>query len=342
MKIGACVSNFGYGGVEKWLYDIIRGTDFEWKYILVERKAEPIVVKKFSELEVTVLCGENNYDLFQSELDIILMINTPTNPNHLKSSKAKLVSVCHGTGTWQKSIQLKHKDLAHYFIAVSKAASEANATETKVILNGADLNHCIPTKSREIVRKEWGITNNHKAIGFIGRITPLKNPLAVARMVGKLGVDYRAIYYGEVSHWLPEKDKKELMTQVPILSKGLCKIYPPTESIGNVLNALDLLVLPSHDAEGNALILLEAWACGLPTIATPVGAVPELEEQFGQLTTRMPIRASDTELVEAVNKALVDGKEIAERAKSVVLSNLNMERMVVEWKEFLLEITNNQ
>ncbi|MDL9978281.1 glycosyltransferase family 4 protein [Microbacterium sp. ASV49] len=42
-----------------------------------------------------------------------------------------------------------------------------------------------------------------------------------------------------------------------------------------VLHAADVLVLPSA-YEANALVVLEALACGVPAIATPVGAAPEL------------------------------------------------------------------
>ena len=49
----------------------------------------------------------------------------------------------------------------------------------------------------------------------------------------------------------------------------------PNNEIPNELRASDIFLLPSLH-EGFALTLLEAMACGLPIVSTPVGSVPEI------------------------------------------------------------------
>ena len=44
--------------------------------------------------------------------------------------------------------------------------------------------------------------------------------------------------------------------------------------------ACDAFVLPTARLECFGLILLEALACGRPTLATPVGAIPEIVRRF--------------------------------------------------------------
>jgi len=132
------------------------------------------------------------------------------------------------------------------------------------------------------------------AIGYIGRFSFAKNPMAAAIAAAELGPPYRAVYVGP-SH--------------PQLAQILGQFDPPpvqvprTEQIGDVLRGLDCLVLASR-TEGFSLALTEAWYCGVPTVATPVGAVPELEERFGPLTVRVPMEPSAAELADGVKEAL--------------------------------------
>ncbi|MDP0501001.1 MAG: glycosyltransferase family 4 protein [Verrucomicrobiota bacterium JB022] len=46
--------------------------------------------------------------------------------------------------------------------------------------------------------------------------------------------------------------------------------------IPRLYTAADCFILPTRGLECFGLIVLEAWACGTPVIATPVGAIPEL------------------------------------------------------------------
>jgi glycosyltransferase involved in cell wall biosynthesis len=91
------------------------------------------------------------------------------------------------------------------------------------------------------------------------------------------------------------------------------------------------------------LALTEAWYSGVPTVATPVGAVPELEERFGQLTVRVPTEPSAAELAEGVKKALApENRAVVERARAVTREHFTAAAMGRRWSEYLLKLVGVQ
>ena len=47
-----------------------------------------------------------------------------------------------------------------------------------------------------------------------------------------------------------------------------------------IYQAADFFILPTAELEGFGLVILEAMACGTPVLGTPVGAIPEILNQF--------------------------------------------------------------
>jgi glycosyltransferase involved in cell wall biosynthesis len=54
----------------------------------------------------------------------------------------------------------------------------------------------------------------------------------------------------------------------------------PDDPLPEYYGASDIFILPTEYLEGFGLIILEALACGVPVLATPVGAIPEIVEKL--------------------------------------------------------------
>jgi len=75
---------------------------------------------------------------------------------------------------------------------------------------------------------------------------------------------------GELRHEI-----KRYLKQKNLENRAQFVGWVSTDDIPDYLNQLKLLVLPSY-TEGLPVIVQDAMACGIPVLATRVGAVPDI------------------------------------------------------------------
>ncbi len=186
----------------------------------------------------------------------------------------------------------------------------------------------VPQRSREDVRREWGLQPHHIAVGFVGRFAPEKRPELVAQAVAKLGGDYRAVFVGDGPSC--GEAVKSIHSALPSAI-----VRPPVAQVGDVLGALDCFVLPSR-AEGFSLGLAEAWLAGVPTVATPAGALNELEQQHGRLTVRLAGNPTAGVVAAAIGEAVAPDNALnVERARNTVATHYSCSATSAAWTEFI-------
>ncbi|MBW1714121.1 MAG: glycosyltransferase [Deltaproteobacteria bacterium] len=123
------------------------------------------------------------------------------------------------------------------------------------------------------LRESLGIGPDVFLIGFIGRLTKIKDPLTLLRALVRVSgqteqpVGLVIVGQGELEREVRAEAGRLGLKDVHFLGwqEGAAEIYPD----------LDLLALTSVN-EGLPLVLIEALAAGRPVVSTPVGGVPEL------------------------------------------------------------------
>lgn len=354
-RIGLLAPSILSGGAERWMLDLVKYCDptrIEWTLCyLTHRWYDPAMLTTLA--DAMPVCREGlRYERGgyseQAEIEGLRELSARSDAvicwgftfdfNRLVDGRqAKVVNVSHNFRL-DLSRYTKHW---HYLAAVSEDCTQGFGPlrdRVKVIENGIDLNRCFPIRSRAAVREQWGCGRGELVILFLGRLAQVKNCHALARAVAGLGEKARLVFYGErltdEAHIAAEMEQ--------IAGAGRLRFHDPVEDIGSLLHAADVFMLPSF-SEGFSLSLLEAWAAGLPVVATRVGGLPRLEQRFGPLAT--PIEAEDPPetLAAAVRRALgPEGREIAARAREMTLTHYHVSRMAAEWSDFLVDVVEGR
>lgn len=252
--------------------------------------------------------------------------------DRVKWGTKPLLVVSHGQCEWtKKSLAVTlAKGSQHILASVSnggvKRFPESLRERVGVIYNGADFSRCAPARSRDDVRREWGISPDTKVVGYVGRLAHGKKPLAVAEAVTALGDGYCAVYVGEGFQ------QDQVIEDV----RKICHravFVPRIEDIGTALNAMDCVVSASP-SEGGPLSVIEAWIAGCPAVSTSVGVIPELEAKHGPLVFSIPFDPTPQDLAAAVREAIAGDARI-QRAKEMAWERFSSTRMVLGYEALI-------
>jgi glycosyltransferase involved in cell wall biosynthesis len=195
------------------------------------------------------------------------------------------------------------------------ALGVAPAEKFTVIRLGIELEERVAGKDgRADTRRYLGIPPDRFAVGWIGRMTAIKNTedvLSAFKLLRDLGVDATLCMVGDG----PDRPQLERRAhELGIMRDTLFLGYQ--QDVAPLYAAFDALVLPSSN-EGTPVSVIEALAARTPVVATRVGGVPDVvregEDGFlvetgntEALAERLARLASDPELRNRMGAAARD------------------------------------
>jgi glycosyltransferase involved in cell wall biosynthesis len=124
---------------------------------------------------------------------------------------------------------------------------------------------------RRSLREAAGLSANEVLIIWVGRLVPVKDPLALIRGLTRLA-DSGSRWICWISGEGPLEDEVRELVKAEGLDDRV-ELRGHAEDIPGLMRVADLFVLTSTN-EGLGRVLLEAMASGLPVVATDVGGVP--------------------------------------------------------------------
>ena len=220
----------------------------------------------------------------------------------------------------------------------------------RIVPLGIDLSeHDQNAINRPILRDEIGADADDVVVGYVGRLTAIKNiPLLinVAAAVQNTQRDtpkFRFVFIGEGSL------RGQLEAQAVAVGIGeTVHFLGSRKNVSELLAGLDIVALTSRN-EGTPLSLIEGMAAGVPFVSTAVGGVVDLagkpveEKQGFQICERGVLAEDDS--VESFTNALIylaKNEKLREslsiNGREFVASNYSKERLVNDIKSLYREL----
>ncbi|PJJ82790.1 mannosyltransferase [Brevirhabdus pacifica] len=230
-------------------------------------------------------------------------------------------------------------------IATSQKTAQYLEHPSTVILHGIDTDRFSPPADRAALRARLDLPAG-RVIGCFGRIREQKGTdvfvEAMCRLLTAMpGVS--AVVMGRATG-----PHEELLARLKaqVAAAGLSDriLFPPEVPVSQVAEwyqALDLFIAPQR-WEGFGLTPLEAMACGVPTIATRVGAFEELI--LDGRTGRLIAPGDAAEMTDAARDLLSDPEALAtmaEAARADMLSRFRLEREAEEIMAVYRDLLDN-
>jgi sugar transferase (PEP-CTERM/EpsH1 system associated) len=227
--------------------------------------------------------------------------------------------------------------LVNVFITVSRQLSEylaelVGVPERKIrqIYNGVNTARFVPATGDESNRRDGKMQaeSDRVVLGIVGRLHEVKNHAFAIRTLSEM----RDVDPG-------------LFSEVRLIIAGdgplALQLQGHRDDIAEFMRTIDVFLLPSKN-EGISNTLLEAMACGIPSIATKVGGTPEVlvDGETGFLVT--PGNCED--LISKI-RIYADEPELRRRhgdsARSRILKHFGLDIMVSGYVEVYDKLMGN-
>jgi len=221
--------------------------------------------------------GPSGWRVWHARRNIEMLLGLVFSRLLRKRLKIVFTSASQRHHTWITRLLLRHIDAV---VATSEKSAAYLDQPSQVIYHGIDLTAFTPVTDRVAVRRQLGLPTDGLLIGCFGRIRAQKGTdlfIQVAINLCRVHPTLRAVVLGRA---LPDDAAflSEMLAKVHaagLSDRILLREEVPVWCMSDWYQALDVYVAPQR-WEGFGLTPLEAMACGVPVVATNVGAFEEL------------------------------------------------------------------
>jgi len=146
----------------------------------------------------------------------------------------------------------------------------------EIVPGGADLARFQPASDKAAARKELAIPENRFVLLTVRNLVPRMglDRLVLAMQAAAMKIPQIFLVIG--GHGPLRDELQALVNHLGLQNHVRMAGFIPEDTLACYYQMADLFVLPSLDLEGFGMVTLEALACGLPVLGTPVGGMREI------------------------------------------------------------------
>lgn len=153
---------------------------------------------------------------------------------------------------------------------------------TMIVPPGVDVQKFRPSaENRMAIRQMLGIPDDAPVVGMVGNVNPQKGTEYFVRAAVRVRVSIPDVYFVIVGMhgWTHAAHRSKLEREIAAsgLTPDRLLFVGDQKDVHRWYPAMDVMLMTSVPrSEGTPTVILEAWACGVPVVATDVGAVDSL------------------------------------------------------------------
>lgn len=241
--------------------------------------------------------------------------------------------------SWPGRLQLWFlRQVADRFVANNREALEMlrelkfPPRQVAYIPNGVDTDHFRPAHKQD-ARRRLGLPIERAVVLYVGRLAHVKGVDVLIQAWCRLPeqVRFRGLLVivgdGEERYKLEQYVRQRGLDET-VVFRG------QQEDVLDYLHAADVVVLPSR-SEGMPNTLLEAMACGLPTVSSAVGGIPDVVTNNVNGLTVGPedVDGLATALVDLLGQSESDRQRLGDAARETVERRFSLQSVVRQYLE---------
>ncbi|HXZ44012.1 MAG TPA: glycosyltransferase family 4 protein [archaeon] len=152
--------------------------------------------------------------------------------------------------------------------ATARRFSRPSPSKVRVIYNGVDLSEFHPNAGGGALREKLGIAEDALVLGYAGQVMKEKGLDLLIQAFSKLRAEFATVHL-----LITGRGEDEVVLRAA--AGDGARFLPFMGAMPEFYSALDVFVLPTRHHEGLSRSLIEAMACAVPCVSTPLGGNAE-------------------------------------------------------------------